>query len=477
MSNSNRSIDLDKELKGMNSAEKLSKMSTSKYTPADPNKDFDTDVLDLWYEIRTKFNPARRSFHCCWNFKDYIYIYGGVNINIGKCSDFHKINLVTETPAWKRFVPINVEMVPPLAYASYLTIDDEFYIIFGQNDKMNQVNTIFKIIPSSNEEEDTYDEKEDIYFTKDKIEKVLINDLPYLESHSTAIYNNGFYVFGGFGKGKYSNNLYFIDLKNNTCNLVEIKSDKNKMPEPRMNSSLTSYLDKLYVFGGQNEESKYLNDFWIFDIKSSTWEKLSFDSYKDIPNERSGHSSVLYNNEIYIFGGKTNPVIEVNDMWKFNPSTNKFMLVQEYLLEQYEYLGNVSQSEDQKSTIKKKHQSLRLSKIPTNKLLTESSMKKKKKNVDSSNQIYEEALEKSFPQIVQMKKSLIFSMDIDSHLWRKLNLSLEHNFSMNNRVSVQGSIPCPRDGHSSILYKGFLVIFGGDRNKFPNNDLFTFVLS
>lgn len=249
------------------------------------------------------------------------------------------------------------------------------------------------------------------------------------------------------------------------------------MPEPRMNSSLTSYLDKLYVFGGQNEESKYLNDFWIFDIKSSTWEKLSFDSYKDIPNERSGHSSVLYNNEIYIFGGKTNPVIEVNDMWKFNPSTNKFMLVQEYLLEQYEYLGNVSQSEDQKSTIKKKHQSLRLSKIPTNKLLTESSMKKKKKNVDSSNQIYEEALEKSFPQIVQMKKSLIFSMDIDSHLWRKLNLSLEHNFSMNNRVSVQGSIPCPRDGHSSILYKGFLVIFGGDRNKFPNNDLFTFVLS
>ena len=33
-------------------------------------------------------------------------------------------------------------------------------------------------------------------------------------------------------------------------------------------------------------------------------------------------------------------------------------------------------------------------------------------------------------------------------------------------------IPQARDGHSSIVYKGILIIFGGDRHHMPFNDLF-----
>jgi hypothetical protein len=42
-------------------------------------------------------------------------------------------------------------------------------------------------------------------------------------------------------------------------------------------------------------------------------------------------------------------------------------------------------------------------------------------------------------------------------------------------VFIIGSVPEPRDGQSCVLFEGNkLVVFGGDRNKFPFNDLFIF---
>ena len=45
----------------------------------------------------------------------------------------------------------------------------------------------------------------------------------------------------------------------------------------------------------------------------------------------------------------------------------------------------------------------------------------------------------------------------------------------NDYIYIEGCIPEPRDGQSCNLYqKNKLIIFGGDRNKFPFNDLFIF---
>jgi len=37
---------------------------------------------------------------------------------------------------------------------------------------------------------------------------------------------------------------------------------------------------------------------------------------------------------------------------------------------------------------------------------------------------------------------------------------------------IQGKRPAPRDGHSSIVYGDYFVIFGGDRHHMPFNDMF-----
>ena len=37
-----------------------------------------------------------------------------------------------------------------------------------------------------------------------------------------------------------------------------------------------------------------------------------------------------------------------------------------------------------------------------------------------------------------------------------------------------GMIPQQRDGHTGIIYKNYLIIFGGDRHHMPFNDTYVF---
>ena len=37
-------------------------------------------------------------------------------------------------------------------------------------------------------------------------------------------------------------------------------------------------------------------------------------------------------------------------------------------------------------------------------------------------------------------------------------------------------IPCSRDGHTGVIYNGWLFVFGGDRYCMPYNDTFVFNL-
>ncbi len=48
-------------------------------------------------------------------------------------------------------------------------------------------------------------------------------------------------------------------------------------------------------------------------------------------------------------------------------------------------------------------------------------------------------------------------------------------YTFNDNDNIKSStIPNPRDGHTAQLLGNNMVIFGGDRNRFPFNDLFTF---
>jgi hypothetical protein len=59
----------------------------------------------------------------------------------------------------------------------------------------------------------------------------------------------------------------------------------------------------------------------------------------------------------------------------------------------------------------------------------------------------------------------------------RLNTMLTSKTMSPEDVSLRGHPPMPRDGHTTDMYSKLIVTFGGDRNKFPFNDLHLFQLS
>ena len=86
----------------------------------------------------------------------------------------------------------------------------------------------------------------------------------------------------------------------------------------------------LYIFGGKDDENAKLNDLWKFDMETLTWTELvavngggsssanhlgvSEHQTNRVPMPRSGHSAVLYDGYICIFGGIFEVTKELNDL-------------------------------------------------------------------------------------------------------------------------------------------------------------------
>ena len=61
--------------------------------------------------------------------------------------------------------------------------------------------------------------------------------------------------------------MFSIDLSNNVSTKI---NQLGLIPSPRKDFSFFAYEDKFYLFGGFSEKEFY-NDFYSFDVKSSTW--------------------------------------------------------------------------------------------------------------------------------------------------------------------------------------------------------------
>ena len=58
----------------------------------------------------------------------------------------------------------------------------------------------------------------------------------------------------------------------------------------------------LKICAGFRDQSTFFNDMHEFDFQTKTWSKV--DAQGDAPSPRFFHSAVLYNDAIYIIGGR-----------------------------------------------------------------------------------------------------------------------------------------------------------------------------
>lgn len=155
--------------------------------------------------------------------------------------------------------------------------------------------------------------------------------------HSLTIIGRRAYLFGGCGPAKDGSatifeQLYCLDLTTLTWNLV-LTSGPCPRGRRRHSANSTS-TNQMIVFGGEGKqehsyETRRLNDCWLLEIDSNqvSWKAIHpSDNHKDVdvavPEPRCHHSSVVFNEGMWVFGGYGGPTIHtrscLGDLWSLD---------------------------------------------------------------------------------------------------------------------------------------------------------------
>lgn len=580
------------------------------------------DLTLHWSRLVCKNPPIRRSSHTSFIYDGYMYIVGGVDITEKKQSDMYRINLSVEEPVWEKVELIGrIESpkeedkkkkgqkqeqkkepnneIDKIAYHSGVVYSNNYYIIGGQDEKLQSSNIIQIIDLRKMKIKQPYKPAED--------------EFPPLESHTANLHGNTAIVFGGHTNKKFNRNVFCINFdpskdqgeeeealpeENNKAQeeevtfptldeLVKPTSKENKelmlteyekiekayeafkvfmgdildsdliqkieeeeklrkeeeekhkndpipdeeeepegddldlppnivitnltqdidfenegtiAPEPRMEHTSIIIDNNLFIYGGIGPENKYYNDMWKFDLSSNQFTKVDFGFNLEknpqcAPLARSGHAILEIGGKIYIFGGKIDLIKESNELWTYDPAANVFELIHETLIQQFtpeeletfKYVEKIPEKTKfrllSKHEVEKRTNPLPFSlkndkkkkgdKNKDNKKEENNTDKKGKAVADKDKGAHSEIAKR--PNVAKMKKSLIYGSDcteLDKALKQLRNE--EKAKLQKNMVKIIGDVPEPRDGMTIETIDNKIIVFGGDRNKFPFNDLYVF---
>ena len=149
------------------------------------------------------------------------------------------------------------------------------------------------------------------------------------DDHCMSVIGDGkFLVFGGFVNGSRVNEVASFEMINSqTLSSKCLVANEESAVAPLARASLSGvcYNEKLYVFGGQDDDNNKMGDMWEFDTVNNSWSKIEATEGDMQPTARSGHSSVVHGDKMYIFGGILELTKELNDMLVFDLRLKRFI--------------------------------------------------------------------------------------------------------------------------------------------------------
>lgn len=145
-------------------------------------------------------------------------------------------------------------------------------------------------------------------------------------AHSAVVWNNVFYVFGGYNSEM---KTCLSDLQALNISRIDDASQKHpfkqlwphsdaathnpRAPCSRYGHSMVAYNNKLYVFGGRTRDS-FLNDLWEFDLSSNKWSQPRTSAI--CPSTRYRHTASLVNDHfMVVIGGSSKDTSANTDVW------------------------------------------------------------------------------------------------------------------------------------------------------------------
>ena len=451
------------------------KIPTEKVYKTLNRQDFDISIKKYWCEYRIRHPPIRRTNHVGFLFQDYYFIFGGRDINFKKMNDMYRLRLDfnEEEPEWE-FVENFGEIPEKVAEHQGVLYKNNFYVFGGVNQSEESLNTLYIYSIDDN------------YWTKKEFSEKII---PPRTGHTMTLVGDKLVVFGGFSKGAFSNEIYIYNINENSWNQPLTHENDNEIleegggamiantgedisiPDPRINHSQVTVNTSIVIYGGVDKDGVCFNDIWIYDLVSNYWKKVEING--EIPKARQGHSALLVDgDQILFFGGKIANIFEVNEIWKFDLSTNRFTLVQGTLLQREGFNRQIKpRIISEETTNHNPYQTFYKLKKIYMKTEGDNQFINKEANNNEKQNPFEDII-MGDNKVKNIKNSLIFQINQEDANY--INNLAEANKNLKFERFKYGDVPLPRDGHSTFMYEGKMFIFGGDRNKYPFNDVFFF---
>lgn len=167
--------------------------------------------------------------------------------------------------------------------------NNRFYIFGGQINSTDNINDLWEYqLEESLWEQITYTSKAKV---------------PTLDSHSACLYVNAeglaFMIvtcgFNGDDLLSCTNQTMSYDFANKKWEVLfphaSVKKINSNYPTPRSGQSSIIVQDNLYIFGGANDDKKF-NDMWTFNLISNSWSQIIYKN--DLKPDVSLVSNILW---------------------------------------------------------------------------------------------------------------------------------------------------------------------------------------
>ncbi|KAH9958732.1 galactose oxidase [Russula dissimulans] len=128
-------------------------------------------------------------------------------------------------------------------------------------------------------------------------------------AHTVTLADNVAWIFGGCDERGCFKDMWCFNIETMQWSHPEMQGD---LPPPCRAHSATLVGRKIVIFGG-GEGATYYHTVHVFDIPSRRWSRPTFTT-TDVPPPRRAHTTVLYQNKIWVFGGG-NGLQALNDVW------------------------------------------------------------------------------------------------------------------------------------------------------------------
>ncbi|XP_055709629.1 kelch domain-containing protein 3 [Phlebotomus papatasi] len=154
------------------------------------------------------------------------------------------------------------------------------------------------------------------------------------DGHTACVVGHKMYIFGGFEEAmeQFSHDVHCLDLESMTWRYVQTFGEP---PSYRDFHSAVAVHDRMYIFGGRgdrhspyhSQDEIYNSDIVYLDLKTMTWHMPR--TTGTVPLGRRSHSTFVYKNLIYVFGGYNGIHDQhFNDMYSFDPERNVWRLLE-----------------------------------------------------------------------------------------------------------------------------------------------------